>query len=184
MPLGAAVLPAVPAAAAAAAATPNSAAVPAVAAVPASGPVGQGTECGTIAVLPSVPPMYSHEHLRYATERHVHAPFSPCRTVAVVHRYGHEHAAVDLQQEAVYGLTEVYRDAVKGARLLANPGCYPTCSQLPLYPLIKVGRVGERAFWEGGDCCHCADTAQGGTRSFTWSDGGLGPWLGPKVSGW
>lgn len=52
--------------------------------------------------------------------------------------YGHEHAAVDLQKEAVYGLTELFRDQVKGARLLANPGCYPTCSQLPLYPLVKA----------------------------------------------
>lgn len=52
-------------------------------------------------------------------------------------RYGHEHAAVELQKEAVYGLTEIYRDQVKTARLLANPGCYPTCSQLALYPLLK-----------------------------------------------
>ncbi|GLI59561.1 hypothetical protein VaNZ11_001467 [Volvox africanus] len=52
--------------------------------------------------------------------------------------YGHEHAAVELQKEAVYGLTEVYREQVKSARLLANPGCYPTCSQLPLYPLLKA----------------------------------------------
>jgi N-acetyl-gamma-glutamylphosphate reductase len=47
-----------------------------------------------------------------------------------VPRYGHEHAAVELQKTAVYGLTELYRDQVKGARLLANPGCYPTCSQV------------------------------------------------------
>ncbi|PNH05958.1 putative N-acetyl-gamma-glutamyl-phosphate reductase, chloroplastic [Tetrabaena socialis] len=51
--------------------------------------------------------------------------------------YGHEHAALELQKEAVYGLTEIYRDEVRKARLLANPGCYPTCSQLPLYPLMK-----------------------------------------------
>jgi len=51
--------------------------------------------------------------------------------------YGHEHVAVDLQKEAVYGLSEVYREQVKGARLLANPGCYPTCTQLALYPLLK-----------------------------------------------
>ncbi len=51
---------------------------------------------------------------------------------------------MDLQKEAVYGLTEIYRDDVKKARLLANPGCYPTCSQLPLYPLLKVGWV-----WDG-----------------------------------
>lgn len=55
--------------------------------------------------------------------------------------YGHEHAAVDLQKEAVYGLTEIYREEVKGARLLANPGCYPTCSQLPLYPLVKAKMI-------------------------------------------
>ena len=53
-------------------------------------------------------------------------------------RYGHEHVAQDLQKEAVYGLTELNRAAVKSARLLANPGCYPTCSQLPLYPLVKA----------------------------------------------
>jgi N-acetyl-gamma-glutamyl-phosphate reductase len=37
----------------------------------------------------------------------------------------------------VYGLTEVYREQIKGARLVANPGCYPTTVQLPLYPLLK-----------------------------------------------
>ena len=45
-------------------------------------------------------------------------------------RYGHEHAAPDLQKEAVYGLTELFRDKVKAGRLIANPGCYPTCSQV------------------------------------------------------
>ncbi|KAL6764627.1 hypothetical protein V8C86DRAFT_1804542 [Haematococcus lacustris] len=55
--------------------------------------------------------------------------------------YGHEHAAVELQKTAVYGLTELYREQIKGARLLANPGCYPTCAQLPLYPLIKAKLV-------------------------------------------
>lgn len=38
----------------------------------------------------------------------------------------------------MYGLTEILRDEVKGARLVANPGCYPTSIQLPLVPLIKV----------------------------------------------
>jgi N-acetyl-gamma-glutamyl-phosphate reductase len=37
----------------------------------------------------------------------------------------------------VYGLTELYRDQIKPARLVANPGCYPTSVQLPLYPLLK-----------------------------------------------
>ena len=45
--------------------------------------------------------------------------------------YSHAHAAPDLQQSAVYGLTEHYSAEVKQARLIANPGCYPTCSLLP-----------------------------------------------------
>jgi len=52
--------------------------------------------------------------------------------------YGHPHAAPDLQAEAVYGLTEIYRDGVKQARLVANPGCYPTGSQLGLIPLLMA----------------------------------------------
>ena len=43
-----------------------------------------------------------------------------------------------IQEEAVYGLTEVLRDEIRNARLVANPGCYPTSIQLPLVPLIKV----------------------------------------------
>jgi hypothetical protein len=42
------------------------------------------------------------------------------------------------QEEAVYGLTELHRDDVRNARLVANPGCYPTSIQLPLVPLVKV----------------------------------------------
>ncbi len=55
--------------------------------------------------------------------------------------YGTPHAAVGLQAEAVYGLTELARGAVAGARLVANPGCYPTASQLPLVPLVEAGLV-------------------------------------------
>ena len=51
--------------------------------------------------------------------------------------YGHAHHAPDLQKEAVYGLTEFSRDDVRKARLVANPGCYPTAAQLPLLPLIE-----------------------------------------------
>lgn len=51
--------------------------------------------------------------------------------------YGHEHHAPDLQKEAVYGLTELHRDTVRKARLVANPGCYPTAAQLPLVPLLE-----------------------------------------------
>lgn len=55
--------------------------------------------------------------------------------------YGHEHRAVDLQAQAVYGLTEIAREQVAKARLVANPGCYPTCAQLPLIPLIRAGLI-------------------------------------------
>ncbi len=55
--------------------------------------------------------------------------------------YGHAHLAPDLQKEAVYGLTEINRDAVRKARLVANPGCYPTAAQLPLIPLLEAGLI-------------------------------------------
>jgi N-acetyl-gamma-glutamyl-phosphate reductase len=55
--------------------------------------------------------------------------------------YGHEHHAPELQREAVYGLVEVYRDEIKKARLVANPGCYTSCAQLALLPLLKAGAI-------------------------------------------
>lgn len=55
--------------------------------------------------------------------------------------YGHAHRAADLQKEAVYGITEFAREAIKTARLVANPGCYPTCSLLPLIPLMKQNMI-------------------------------------------
>lgn len=50
--------------------------------------------------------------------------------------YGGPHKALDLQKEAVYGLTEHYRDAIRGARLVACPGCYPTAVLILLLPLV------------------------------------------------
>lgn len=55
--------------------------------------------------------------------------------------YGHPHEAVALQNEAVYGLTELWRDDIAKARLIAVPGCYPTAAQLPLAPLLKAGVI-------------------------------------------
>ena len=55
--------------------------------------------------------------------------------------YGHEHHAQALQKEAVYGLAEVYRDGIKTARLVANPGCYTTCAELPLIPLLRAKAI-------------------------------------------
>jgi N-acetyl-gamma-glutamyl-phosphate reductase len=51
--------------------------------------------------------------------------------------YGHEHQAPELLHQAVYGLVELYRRDIRRAHLVANPGCYTTCAQLPLVPLIK-----------------------------------------------
>ncbi len=55
--------------------------------------------------------------------------------------YGHEHQALDLQKNAVYGLTEIYRDQIRSAGLVANPGCYTTCAQLPLIPLLQASAI-------------------------------------------
>ncbi len=52
--------------------------------------------------------------------------------------YGHEHRAPELQREAVYGLTEIERERIRQARLIAVPGCYPTAAQLPLIPLLRA----------------------------------------------
>ncbi len=51
--------------------------------------------------------------------------------------YKLEHGSPELIEEAVYGLCEVNREDIKNCRLLANPGCYTTCSILSLYPLVK-----------------------------------------------
>lgn len=55
--------------------------------------------------------------------------------------YGIEHKSPQLLPEAVYGLCEINRESIRGARLLANPGCYPTCSILSIYPLMKEGLI-------------------------------------------
>lgn len=55
--------------------------------------------------------------------------------------YGITHAAPQFIEEAVYGLPEINREKIRGARLIANPGCYPTCSFLSIYPLVKEGLI-------------------------------------------
>ena len=57
------------------------------------------------------------------------------------HWYGMQHACPELLEEAVYGLPELNREAIRGARLVANPGCYPTAVTLGWMPLIKAGLV-------------------------------------------
>jgi N-acetyl-gamma-glutamyl-phosphate reductase len=55
--------------------------------------------------------------------------------------YGHAHEALDQQKEAVYGVTELYREQVAKARLVANPGCHSTTAILPVVPLLKAGLI-------------------------------------------
>lgn len=55
--------------------------------------------------------------------------------------YGIEHRTPQFISEAVYGLCEINRDKIKAARLVANPGCYPTCSILSIQPALKAGII-------------------------------------------
>jgi N-acetyl-gamma-glutamyl-phosphate reductase len=55
--------------------------------------------------------------------------------------YGHNHEALDQQKEAVYGVTELYRDAIVKTRLTANPGCHSTTAILPVVPLLRAGLI-------------------------------------------
>lgn len=52
------------------------------------------------------------------------------------------HLAPKLLEEAVYGLCEIFKGDIAKARLIGNPGCYPTCTLLPLAPLVKEGLIG------------------------------------------
>ncbi len=55
--------------------------------------------------------------------------------------YGIQHPTPQYVAEAVYGLCEINREDIRKARLVANPGCYPTCSTLSIYPLLKEGLI-------------------------------------------
>ncbi len=55
--------------------------------------------------------------------------------------YKIKHPTPEYIEEAVYGLPEINREKIKTARLIANPGCYPTCSTLAIYPLVKEGLI-------------------------------------------
>jgi N-acetyl-gamma-glutamyl-phosphate reductase len=89
-----------------------------------------GTTQEVIAALP--------QHLRIVD---LSADFRLANLDTYAEWYGHAHRAPSLQKEAVYGLTELARAAVGNARLVANPGCYPTSAQLPLMPVIKAGQI-------------------------------------------
>lgn len=59
--------------------------------------------------------------------------------------YGFTHPNAKLVQDSIYGLCELYGEEIRAARLVANPGCYTTCSILSLYPLVKEGLVDENS---------------------------------------
>jgi N-acetyl-gamma-glutamyl-phosphate reductase len=63
------------------------------------------------------------------------------RDAAVYERWYREHQAPELLEEAVYGLPERYRDQIRDADLVANPGCYPTATLLALAPLARTGLI-------------------------------------------
>lgn len=69
------------------------------------------------------------------------------------------HTCPELLEQAVYGLVELNRDAIKGAKLIANPGCYPTTMQLGFYPLLKAGLVDA-----GGLIADCKSGVSGAGR--------------------
>lgn len=72
------------------------------------------------------------------------ADFRLADSAAYAEWYGHPHRAETLQKEAVYGLTELAREAIAKARLIACPGCYPTSALLPLMPLLAEGLIEPR----------------------------------------
>jgi len=57
--------------------------------------------------------------------------------------YGFEHTRRELLQKAVYGLTEFAREELRGAKLIANPGCYPTSILMPMIPLLRAGLIAD-----------------------------------------
>ena len=83
-----------------------------------------------------------NEHVpRHIKTVDLSADFRLRDTAVYAEWYGGEHRAPELQREVAYGLSELNRDAITSARVVANPGCYPTCSQLPLVPLVRAGLV-------------------------------------------
>jgi N-acetyl-gamma-glutamyl-phosphate reductase len=69
------------------------------------------------------------------------ADFRLADTASYARWYGDAHHAPELQGEAVYGLVEIHREKIRSSRLVANPGCYTTCAQLPLVPLIRAKAI-------------------------------------------
>ncbi len=88
--------------------------------------------------------------------------------------YGHAHRALELQKNAVYGITEFAREKIKTARLVANPGCYPTSILLPILPLVAAALIDPHSI-----CANSLSGISGAGRSvkqemlFTELEGGV-----------
>ena len=78
-------------------------------------------------------------HAAGATVVDLSADYRLTDTEVYARWYGIQHAAPDLVDKAVYGLCEAYREQIRGATLIANPGCYPTSVNLALLPLARAG---------------------------------------------
>jgi N-acetyl-gamma-glutamyl-phosphate reductase len=100
---------------------------------------------GIDAVFSGLPHGAAHQTIARLPERlkviDMSADFRLRDPATYAHWYGGAHEATDLLAGAVYGLTEHYRDAIAGARLVACPGCYPTATLLALLPLAKAGLI-------------------------------------------
>lgn len=72
------------------------------------------------------------------------ADFRLCRAADYERWYGTPHTAPELLTAAVYGLPELHREAIRSARLVANPGCYPTSVILALHPLVRAGVLADQ----------------------------------------
>ncbi|MDR2734977.1 MAG: N-acetyl-gamma-glutamyl-phosphate reductase [Spirochaetota bacterium] len=98
-------------------------------------------------VFLALPPESSLEHaeafLRSARVIDLSAAFRLKDALVYEKWYKHPHTAGALLPKAVYGLSEWNRDALRGARLIANPGCYPTSVLIPMLPLVHKGCVSD-----------------------------------------
>lgn len=101
-----------------------------------------GLDC----VFFATPPGDAIRHAPHFLERGVRvvdlsAAFRFSHASAYERVYGHEHAAPELLEEAVFGVTEFAREQVRGARLIANPGCYVIAALLALVPVVSASRA-------------------------------------------
>jgi N-acetyl-gamma-glutamyl-phosphate reductase len=94
--------------------------------------------------------------------------------------YGFDHPAPDVLADAVYGLTEFAREPLRGARLIANPGCYPTASLLALTPFARAGVLRGDVIVDAKSGVSGAGRGAGTDFLFTELEGGTKPYGIPR----